>query len=794
MDRFDIIPYTDLSPESSWTRLGKGSFGCVYKGKYLGMTVAIKEVLQSTEYDVQKYFQRECKIMQEARHPNVVQYIGLSLAPPPPSHTLPPFTFQQTTVSSPSSPKPPPKRILIISEYLPRGNLRQYILSSPPPPTTLPFYQNHNNGGANGSHANGNHGGGGGGNGNGKKYLKEDEEEDQDDADYRPMPWRLRVSFAVDVTRAVAYLHARGCMHRDLKGENLLVTENERLKVCDFGFARLVAKSEQERRRITFCGTDGYMSPEILLGEEFGLETDIYSLGIIFCELLSRKLVDNHTFARSPPLYTLDANEVHSLASPGCPPSFIRLALECCATDPRQRPGIRQVLDGLRAVEEEVVKMERERFEVEAEANVGTAKFGGSTRAKGKERPKGVRMPSFEGKVKPYEKREVVTPSKVKEEEGEGEDGSRYSTSVVRAKNGSVLLGGSRITVPGGEEEEEDGSNLTIKARKDATRPGLGNLEKAQESGSRFSNLSTRTEGTGSSLPSIPSAWKKIPSESSSADADQVDGEGEEVELLGDGLRAGEQGRSTMPPQSQMGTIRTDMDGTTFHSAQPSIAAATINGSIYLDARSTIPTTVFPSGAANNETPLEQVASHTNGSVYVDAPSVPSETETETETEDEDPSPLPGQEPHVARSPSTSFGHRFTIVRPTWRAVYNGHGHHLSASASSSGGEGGGKRSSLDGKRSSLGALGGVLGSVLSKCAYCGKRLGVMKEYLECDDCSFRCHVKCGELVPRTCSAWESDGSTPNGAREAEVLQPPSPSFVGGWRKEGSKLKKGKKK
>ncbi|KAH8914320.1 kinase-like protein [Atractiella rhizophila] len=640
MDRFDIIPYTDLSPESSWTRLGKGSFGCVYKGKYLGMTVAIKEVLQSTEYDVQKYFQRECKIMQEACHPNVVQYIGLSLAPPPPSHTLPPFTFQQTTVSSPSSPKPPPKRILIISEYLPRGNLRQYILSSPPPPTTLPFYQNHNNGGANGNHANGNHGGGGG-NGNGKKYLKEDEEEDQDDADYRPMPWRLRVSFAVDVTRAVAYLHARGCMHRDLKGENLLVTENERLKVCDFGFARLVAKSEQERRRITFCGTDGYMSPEILLGEEFGLETDIYSLGIIFCELLSRKLVDNHTFARSPPLYTLDANEVHSLASPGCPPSFIRLALECCATDPRQRPGIRQVLDGLRAVEEEVVKMERERFEVEAEANVGTAKFGGSTRAKGKERPKGVRMPSFEGKVKPYEKREVVTPSKVKEEEGEGEDGSRYSTSVVRAKNGSVLLGGSRITVPGGEEEEGGWIEPDHQSEERRHSPRTWQPRKGPRIRLPLFQPVNQDRRHGSSLPSIPSAWKKIPSESPSADADQVDGEGEEVELLGDGLRAGER---------------------------------------------------------------------------------------------------------------------------------------------------------LDGKRSSLGALGGVLGSVLSKCAYCGKRLGVMKEYLECDDCSFRCHVKCGELVPRTCSAWESDGSTPNGAREAEVLQPPSPSFVGGWRKEGSKLKKGKKK
>lgn len=40
--RFDVIPYSDLSPESTWTRLGRGSFGCVFRGLYLGLDVAIK--------------------------------------------------------------------------------------------------------------------------------------------------------------------------------------------------------------------------------------------------------------------------------------------------------------------------------------------------------------------------------------------------------------------------------------------------------------------------------------------------------------------------------------------------------------------------------------------------------------------------------------------------------------------------------------------------------------------------------------------------------------------------------
>ncbi|KAJ7890241.1 kinase-like domain-containing protein, partial [Mycena leptocephala] len=62
-------------------------------------------------------------------------------------------------------------------------------------------------------------------------------------------------SFATDIARALAYLHARKCIHRDLKGENLLVTSNGRLKLTDFGFARIAARNDEESKRLTFCGT-----------------------------------------------------------------------------------------------------------------------------------------------------------------------------------------------------------------------------------------------------------------------------------------------------------------------------------------------------------------------------------------------------------------------------------------------------------------------------------------------------------------------------------------------------------
>lgn len=104
MDRFDVIRFEDLTgPDGGeWVRIGGGSFGVVFKGEYLGTPVAIKEVLPNKEYDVEKYFERECVLMKEARHPNIVQYLGLSKGPGRDG------------------------RIYIISEYV-GGNVRSYI-------------------------------------------------------------------------------------------------------------------------------------------------------------------------------------------------------------------------------------------------------------------------------------------------------------------------------------------------------------------------------------------------------------------------------------------------------------------------------------------------------------------------------------------------------------------------------------------------------------------------------------------------------------------------------------------
>jgi len=100
-----------------------------------------------------------------------------------------------------------------------------------------------------------------------------------------PMPWLLRSRIATDVAYAMTFLHSKGLIHRDLKSNNLLVGENWKVKVCDFGFSRRVSKGEQ----MTLCGTDEWMAPEVMCGEKYDEKADVFSFGMVLTELISRK-------------------------------------------------------------------------------------------------------------------------------------------------------------------------------------------------------------------------------------------------------------------------------------------------------------------------------------------------------------------------------------------------------------------------------------------------------------------------------------------------------------------------
>ncbi|KAF9122936.1 hypothetical protein BGW39_009394 [Mortierella sp. 14UC] len=190
------------------------------------------------------------------------------------------------------------KRFYIITEFLPMGNLRRWI---------------------------------------------------QDDT--KEFGWDTRISFAIDISLALAYLHHKNIIHRDLKGENLLISENMRIKVCDFGFSRVEAKDAAEMSRISYCGTDGYMAPEILLGEDFDCSVDVFSFGVILAEMMARHVVDSQHFQRVAPDMGVSPDEVLFRAQPGCPIELGELAIHCVQPLPEHRPKLRDIVERLTAIE-----------------------------------------------------------------------------------------------------------------------------------------------------------------------------------------------------------------------------------------------------------------------------------------------------------------------------------------------------------------------------------------------------------------------------------------------------------
>src|SRR5262245_12022346 len=112
------------------------------------------------------------------------------------------------------------------------------------------------------------------------------------------LPARRALEYALQITQGLAAAHEKGIVHRDLKPENLFVTKDGRVKILDFGLAKLrppqpgvVDTDALTQKRLTHpgvvMGTVGYMSPEQVRGQEADHRADIFSFGVILYEMLS---------------------------------------------------------------------------------------------------------------------------------------------------------------------------------------------------------------------------------------------------------------------------------------------------------------------------------------------------------------------------------------------------------------------------------------------------------------------------------------------------------------------------
>ena len=105
------------------------------------------------------------------------------------------------------------------------------------------------------------------------------------------MPQDRAIRIAIEVLKALDYIHTNGVVHRDLKPENIMVDDDDHIKLIDFGIA-----GDTASRRLTYAnftamlGTPDYIAPEQVKGKRGDGRTDLYSMGVILYEMLTGKL------------------------------------------------------------------------------------------------------------------------------------------------------------------------------------------------------------------------------------------------------------------------------------------------------------------------------------------------------------------------------------------------------------------------------------------------------------------------------------------------------------------------
>jgi serine/threonine protein kinase/tetratricopeptide (TPR) repeat protein len=163
-----------------------------------------------------------------------------------------------------------------------------------------------------------------------------------------PLPPAKAVDFGIQIAQGLAVAHERGIIHRDLKPENLFVTKDGRVKILDFGLARLlrpmgsedvalseVPTTDQPTREGMVLGTLGYMSPEQVRGQTCDHRADLFAFGCVLHEMLSGK----RTFAKSSAADTLAAilKEDPPPLPPTSPIAMDRIVRHCLEKRPDDR-------------------------------------------------------------------------------------------------------------------------------------------------------------------------------------------------------------------------------------------------------------------------------------------------------------------------------------------------------------------------------------------------------------------------------------------------------------------------
>ncbi|XP_038558675.1 LIM domain kinase 2 [Micropterus salmoides] len=268
--------------------LGKGFFGQAIKvtHKATGEVMVMKELIRCDE-ETQKTFLKEVKVMRSLDHPHVLRFIGVLYKD---------------------------KRLNLITEFIEGGTLKDFI------------------------------------------------------RDMDPFPWEQRVSFAKSIASGMAYLHTMSIIHRDLNSHNCLVKLDNTVVVADFGLSRLIVEDKvkpppekpsnkkrvfrriDRKKRYTVVGNPYWMAPEMLNGKRYDEKVDIFSFGIVLCEIIGKVYADPECLPRNQNFGLNVGKFVEKFLPEDCPPAFFPLAVACCDLTPDNRPPFQKLEDWFEAL------------------------------------------------------------------------------------------------------------------------------------------------------------------------------------------------------------------------------------------------------------------------------------------------------------------------------------------------------------------------------------------------------------------------------------------------------------
>src|ERR1043166_1007588 len=161
---------------------------------------------------------------------------------------------------------------------------------------------------------------------------------------------RKAIEFAIQITHGLAAAHEKGIVHRDLKPDNLFITRDDRVKILDFGLAKLVqpvdenkAQTDVPTRKVhtdpgTVMGSVGYMSPEQVRSQPVDHRSDIFSFGAVLYEMLSgRRAFDRGSAVESLNAILKDDPPELTETSANINPALDRIVRRCLEKKPERR-------------------------------------------------------------------------------------------------------------------------------------------------------------------------------------------------------------------------------------------------------------------------------------------------------------------------------------------------------------------------------------------------------------------------------------------------------------------------